>query len=44
MREFIEAIRERRDPVPGGEDGRQALATVLALYEAAAAGQVIQVD
>jgi predicted dehydrogenase len=42
MREFIEAIRERRDPVPGGEDGRQALATVLALYESAANGRATE--
>jgi predicted dehydrogenase len=43
VREFAGAIAERRDPVPGGEDGRRALASVLALYEAAATGRTVEV-
>jgi predicted dehydrogenase len=43
VREFAGAVAERRDPVPGGEDGRQALASVLALYEAAGTGRTVEV-
>jgi predicted dehydrogenase len=39
VREFVSAVAEGRDPCPGGEDGRQALAGVLALYEAARTGR-----
>ena len=43
VREFAGAIAGQRDPQPGGADGRSALASVLALYEAAAAGRTIEV-
>jgi predicted dehydrogenase len=42
IREFVGAIREGRDPVPGGEEGRQALATVLGMYQAAATGRAAE--
>jgi predicted dehydrogenase len=38
--EFVAAVREGRDPSPGGTDGRHALAAVLGLYDAAARGAV----
>jgi predicted dehydrogenase len=40
-REFLAAIRDGRDPSPGGEDGRRALEAVLGLYEAAAGGRTV---
>ncbi|MGQ0571768.1 MAG: Gfo/Idh/MocA family protein [Armatimonadota bacterium] len=44
LREFTHAVREGRDPSPGGHDGRRALASVLALYEAAATGRTVEVE
>ena len=44
VREFVGAIDGQRDPLPGGADGRSALASVLALYEAAAVGRTIEVQ
>jgi len=43
VREFVDAIAEQRDPQPGGADGRGALASVLALYEAAATGRTVDI-
>ena len=39
IRELAAAIAAGRDPSPDGDDGRRALAGVLALYEAARTGQ-----
>ncbi len=44
VREFVGAIAGQRDPQPGSADGRGALASVLALYEAAAAGRAVEVQ
>jgi predicted dehydrogenase len=37
--DFVESIRERRQPAASGRDGERALAVVLAAYESAASGQ-----
>lgn len=42
-REFAAAVLEGRDPSPGGEDGRRALAGVLALYESAVTGRSVEI-
>lgn len=39
VREFVSAVAAGRDPSPNGDDGRRALAAVLALYEAARTGR-----
>jgi len=44
VREFVDAVTEGRDPSPGGIDGRRALASVLALYEAAATGRAVEIS
>jgi predicted dehydrogenase len=41
LREFAGAIREGREPIPGSDDGRRALAAVLGLYEAAMTGRTV---
>ncbi|MDR7417731.1 MAG: Gfo/Idh/MocA family oxidoreductase [Armatimonadota bacterium] len=41
-REFAAAVLKGRDPSPGGEDGRRALAGVLALYESVATGRTVE--
>jgi predicted dehydrogenase len=38
VRDFVAAIRERRDPLVDGVEGRRSLALVLAIYEAAGLG------
>jgi predicted dehydrogenase len=43
-REFVAAIRDGRDPSPGGEDGRRALEAVLGLYEAAMGNRTVSLD
>lgn len=40
--EFITAVQEGREPVPGGADGRQAQAIALAAYESIRTGQVVR--
>jgi len=42
LREFVGAVAEGRNPSPGGEDGRRALAAVLAFYDSAATGRTIE--
>jgi predicted dehydrogenase len=42
LADFAAAIRERRDPLVPGAEGRRALALVLAIYEAARTGQAVQ--
>jgi predicted dehydrogenase len=39
IRDFIQAIRERRRPAADGRDGERALAVVLAAYQSAASGR-----
>ncbi|HEU5101406.1 MAG TPA: Gfo/Idh/MocA family oxidoreductase [Roseiflexaceae bacterium] len=43
LADFAAAIRERRDPLVPGAEGRRALALVLAIYESARTGSVMQV-
>jgi len=38
VRDFVAAIREGREPLVAGEEGRRSLALVLAVYEAAGLG------
>jgi len=38
VRDFVAAIREGREPLVTGEEGRRSLALVLAVYEAAGLG------
>jgi len=40
--EFVAAVRERRDPLVTGQDGRAALAFVLAVYRSAALGRPVR--
>ncbi len=40
--DFVAAIRDRREPVAPGREGRRSLALVLAVYEAARTGQSVQ--
>jgi predicted dehydrogenase len=42
--DFVAAIRQHRDPLVPGAEGRRALALVLAIYEAARTGSVVQVS
>src|SRR6185295_4555147 len=42
LEDFVAAIREGRDPVAPGREGRRSLALVLAVYEAARTGQSVQ--
>jgi predicted dehydrogenase len=41
LADFVEAVREGRDPMVTGEDGRRSLALVLAIYEAARTGRAV---
>jgi predicted dehydrogenase len=43
-REFAGAIADGRDPSPGGDDGRRALAGVLAMYESAVTGRSVDIS
>lgn len=43
VRDFVAAIREGRDPLVDGVEGRRSLALVLAIYEAAGLGVVWRV-
>ena len=38
--DFVAAIREGRDPLVNGVEGRRSLALVLAIYEAAGLGPI----
>jgi hypothetical protein len=40
--EFVAAVREQRDPLVTGQDGRAALAFVLAVYRSAALGRPVR--
>jgi len=42
--EFVRAILEDREPAITGEDGRAALAIVLAAYESSKRGQVVDLN
>jgi predicted dehydrogenase len=41
---FVRAIREGREPPVGGQDGRAAVAFVLAAYRSAAIGQAVRLE
>jgi predicted dehydrogenase len=43
LEDFVKAIHEDRTPPVTGEDGKAALATVLAAYEAAERGQTVRI-
>ncbi len=42
--EFLNSIREGRQPAATGEDGRAAVEVALAAYRSAEAGQVVYLD
>jgi predicted dehydrogenase len=42
IQEFLQAAAERRDPAVTGEAGRRSVALILAIYESARTGQVVQ--
>jgi predicted dehydrogenase len=42
LEDFVAAIREGRDPLAPGREGRRSLALVLAVYEAARSGRAVQ--
>jgi predicted dehydrogenase len=42
LEDFVAAIRDRREPLAPGREGRRSLALVLAVYEAARTGQSVQ--
>jgi predicted dehydrogenase len=44
LEDFVGAIRDRREPLVPGREGRRALALVLAIYESARTGQRVQVS
>jgi len=44
IHEFVDAIREGRDPSVTGREARKSLAVVLAIYESSRTGQVISLD
>jgi predicted dehydrogenase len=44
IKEFVEAIREGRDPSVTGREARKSLAVVLAIYESSRTGQVISLE
>jgi UDP-N-acetyl-2-amino-2-deoxyglucuronate dehydrogenase len=41
MRDFVAAVREDREPLVSGEEGRRSLALVLAVYESARTGRPV---
>jgi UDP-N-acetyl-2-amino-2-deoxyglucuronate dehydrogenase len=42
LADFVAAIRDKRDPLAPGREGRRSLALVLAIYEAARTGRAVQ--
>jgi UDP-N-acetyl-2-amino-2-deoxyglucuronate dehydrogenase len=42
LEDFVAAIRDGRDPLAPGREGRRSLALVLAVYEAARTGRAVQ--
>lgn len=42
LQDFVDAIREDRDPMVTGEDGRAAVEVILAVYESARTGRPVQ--
>lgn len=43
LEDFVEAIRENRDPLITPESSRRSVATILAIYESARTGKVVRV-
>jgi predicted dehydrogenase len=44
IRDFVEAIREDREPLVNVEEGRKPVAIILAIYESARSGQPVRVQ
>jgi len=44
LEDFVAAIRNARDPVAPGPEGRRSLALVLAIYEAARTGRAVRIE
>ena len=44
IEDFVAAVREGREPVVNGEEGRRSLAVVRAVYESARSGGEVEVD
>ncbi|HEU4751826.1 MAG TPA: Gfo/Idh/MocA family oxidoreductase, partial [Armatimonadota bacterium] len=42
LQDFVQAIREERDPMVTGEDGRPAVEIILAAYESARSGRPVR--
>jgi predicted dehydrogenase len=42
LRDFVQAIQEKRPPLVDGAEGRKAVEVILAIYRAAATGQTIK--
>lgn len=42
IQDFVDAIRERRDPMVTGEDARPAVEIILAVYQSARTGQAVR--
>ncbi|MEO7911028.1 MAG: Gfo/Idh/MocA family oxidoreductase [Roseiflexaceae bacterium] len=42
LEDFVAAIRDRRNPLASGREGRRSLALVLAIYEAARTGRAVR--
>lgn len=43
LQDFVDAIREGRDPMVTGEDARPAVQIILAVYESARTGQAVRI-
>ena len=44
LEDFVAAIRDARDPLAPGREGRRSLALVLAIYEAARTGRAVRIE
>ena len=44
LRDFIEAVREDREPLVNAEEGRKPLAIILGIYESARTGRPVQIQ
>jgi predicted dehydrogenase len=42
LQDFVDAIREDRDPMVTGEDARPAVEIILAVYQSAQTGQAVR--
>lgn len=44
IQDFIEAVREEREPTVNVEEGRKPLAIIAAIYESARIGRPVRVE